>query len=177
MLPEFVVIEDAVKSETCPRLIEACSSQGLQNAQVGGGARVRDIRDVRLVKLPIDRGIAATMAGIGLAVNRDNWRFDVTHCAQCDFLRYDKEGHYQAHVDMFMDRDADDTRKLSVLLFLNDDFEGGRFFIQTGAKKTYPVQRPGTVVVFPSFFVHGVEPVTSGERFSLITWVVGPWLR
>lgn len=177
MLPGFVVVEDAVRPETCPRLIEACSEHGLQNAQVGGGNRARDIRDVRLIHLPVDRGIGATMAGVGLAVNRDNWRFDVTHCAQCDFLRYDKEGHYEAHVDTFMQRDDDATRKLSVLLFLSDEHEGGRFFLHEGSRKTYPVQKPGTVVVFPSFMLHGVEPVTSGERFTLITWLVGPWLR
>lgn len=172
---EFAVVEDAVRLETCAGLIEAHRTR-LQNAQVGGGNRVRDVRDVRLSHLPVDRGIGANMAGIGLSVNREHWQFDVTHANQCDLLRYDKEGHYEAHVDTFMKPDKE-TRKLSVLLFLNDEFEGGKFYLIVGSKKTYPVQRPGTVVVFPSFEVHGVEPVTSGERYSLITWMVGPWFR
>lgn len=35
----------------------------------------------------------------------------------------------------------------------------------------------GTVVVFPSFLLHGVENVTSGVRYSLVTWMVGPSFR
>jgi PKHD-type hydroxylase len=43
--------------------------------------------------------------------------------------------------------------------------------------KIYPPQDVGNVIVFPSFLLHGVEPVTSGKRRSLVAWMVGPWFR
>jgi len=70
-----------------------------------------------------------------------------------------------------------ETRKLTVLVFLNDDFEGGKLFLQDGDKKTYPPQGAGTALVFPSYMLHGVEPVTSGVRRSIVTWLVGPWFK
>ena len=35
----------------------------------------------------------------------------------------------------------------------------------------------GTVLIFPSFYKHQVQPVTSGTRHSLVTWVEGPHWR
>jgi PKHD-type hydroxylase len=180
MLPFFSVVEGAVSLDACQRLIDSFSVNELRPAGVGGGDSgsgvARDVRDVRKVQVAYDRGIGAAMSGIGLAQNHEHWRFDITHSDQCDLLRYDREGHYEGHIDSFFQRDVA-CRKLSVLLFLNDDFAGGKFYLLTEERKVYPIQRPGTVVVFPSFMVHGVEPVTDGLRFSLITWLVGPWFR
>jgi PKHD-type hydroxylase len=75
------------------------------------------------------------------------------------------------------DETEKETRKLTVLAFLNDDFKGGKFFLQTGHEKIYPPQKKGTVLVFPSFILHGVEDVEEGERYSVVTWMVGPWFK
>jgi PKHD-type hydroxylase len=137
----------------------------------------KEIRDVKRVALPSYRGIGATMAGMGMAANRQAWKFDVTHSNQTDYLKYDVDGHYHAHVDTFINPNEKECRKLTVLVFLNDDFEGGRLFIQNGHEKIYPPQAPGTCLVFPSFMMHGVEPVTKGIRRSIVTWLVGPWFK
>jgi PKHD-type hydroxylase len=49
--------------------------------------------------------------------------------------------------------------------------------LQTGHEKIYPPQKKGTVLVFPSFILHGVEDVEEGERYSVVTWMVGPWFK
>jgi PKHD-type hydroxylase len=35
----------------------------------------------------------------------------------------------------------------------------------------------GTVTMFPSYLLHRVTPVTSGERYSLTIWAHGPAFR
>jgi predicted 2-oxoglutarate/Fe(II)-dependent dioxygenase YbiX len=66
-------------------------------------------------------------------------------------------------------------RKLTVIAFLNDDYEGGKFyFAHSFHSRDYIDVTPGTVIVFPSFVPHGVEPVTSGKRISCATWLIGP---
>ena len=35
----------------------------------------------------------------------------------------------------------------------------------------------GTIVVFPSFLWHRVQPVTKGTRYSLVCWFTGPPFR
>ena len=177
----FWYFGDAMTPEAAKKLIESLESQTQgEDAQVGSGSNGKvdkEIRDVKRVTLPSYRGIGATMVGLGMAANRQAWRFDVTHSNQTDYLKYDVDGHYHAHVDTFMKPGDPECRKLTVLLFLNDEFEGGKLFIQNGHEKIYPPQGAGTCVVFPSFMMHGVEPVTKGIRRSIVTWLVGPWFR
>ena len=178
---DFWHFPDAMTPEAAKKLIESLEAQ-VQGEEAGIGAGSdgvvdKEVRDVRRVTLPSYRGIGATMVGLGMAANRHAWKFDVTHSNQTDYLKYDEKGHYHAHVDTFMNPEEPECRKLTVLVFLNGDFEGGKLFIQNGHKKIYPPQGPGTCLVFPSFMMHGVEPVTKGIRRSIVTWLVGPWFK
>jgi predicted 2-oxoglutarate/Fe(II)-dependent dioxygenase YbiX len=172
---------DAMTSEAAGKLIDSLESQTQgEDAGVGGGTTViinKKTRDVKKVNLPVYRGIGATMTGMGMSANRQAWKFDITHSNQCDYLKYDVDGHYLVHVDTFINPSDSECRKLTVLVFLNDDFEGGKFFIQNGHERIYPPQNAGACLVFPSFMPHGVEPVTKGIRRSIVTWLVGPWFK
>ena len=37
--------------------------------------------------------------------------------------------------------------------------------------------RKGTLILFPSFQLHRIAPVTKGVRKSLVVWVLGPKFR
>jgi hypothetical protein len=80
-------------------------------------------------------------------------------------LRYDKTGHLPAHQDQGIS-----TRVLSVLLYLNDDYEGGEIEFRHSGLKFKP--EAGSVLFFPSNFlyVHEVYPVTRGPRYALPNW-------
>ena len=80
-------------------------------------------------------------------------------------LRYDKTGHLPAHQDQGVS-----TRVLSVLLYLNDDYEGGEIEFRHSGIKMKP--EAGSVLFFPSNFlyVHEVYPVTKGPRYALPNW-------
>lgn len=172
---------DMLNPDACNKLIHSLESQ-LQgeDAKIGGkgdGLVDKKIRDVKKINLPTYRGIGATMVGAGISANQQSWKFDITHSNQTDYLKYDVDGHYHAHVDTYMKPGDTECRKLTVLVFLNDDFEGGKLFIKNGETKIYPPQSAGTCLVFPSFLVHGVEPVTRGVRRSIVTWLLGPWFK
>ncbi|MDA8015328.1 MAG: 2OG-Fe(II) oxygenase, partial [Gammaproteobacteria bacterium] len=57
-----------------------------------------------------------------------------------------------------------------------DEYEGGDF--QMHYVKAHPpadiIRKRGTVLIFPSLLLHRVTPVTSGVRYSLVGWYVGP---
>jgi predicted 2-oxoglutarate/Fe(II)-dependent dioxygenase YbiX len=177
----YMYFTDAMTPDSCQKFVQSIEAQvqGVE-AEIGEGTNCavnKEIRDVKRFLLPTYRGIGATMVGLGMSANHQAWRFDVTHSNQTDYLKYDVDGHYHAHVDTFIRPNAAECRKLTILMFLNDDFEGGRLFLQNGGKKIYPPQAPGTCLVFPSFILHGVEPVTKGIRRSVVTWLVGPWFK
>lgn len=171
---------NSVPFDACQRLINSIEQLTTEVAKIGGnntGIVDKTVRDVKKIQLPAFSGLGAQMAGMGLSANQQAWKFNVTHANQCDYLIYDIEGHYHAHTDTFMDPNEIECRKLTILAFLNDDFEGGRLFLQVGYNKVYPPQQVGTVLIFPSFILHGVEPVTKGIRRSVVTWLVGPWFK
>jgi hypothetical protein len=174
------LVRDAVSEAFCNKLIEEYAKPQVEKElpYIGGGNdRIDlDIRNVQRLQLPLYAGIGATLTAIGLNVNHEIWNYHITHSNQSEFLMYDVNGKYEKHVDTFHKR-SDEVRKLTVLAFLNDDFEGGKFYIANDHKKLYPEQKKGTVLIFPSFMPHGVEPVTKGIRYSVVTWMVGPYFK
>lgn len=85
-----------------------------------------------------------------------------------NLLRYKEGQFYTQHTDSFKSQ----QRSVSCSFLLNDDYEGGEFaffdreIIIRGGK--------GSIIMFPSNFMfpHEIMPVTSGTRYSIITWYV-----
>jgi hypothetical protein len=126
---------DAVPEDACKRLINSVEKLNTEVAQVGGdlnGVVDKKIRDVNKIPLASWTGIGSQLSGMGLFANNQAWKFNITHANQSEYLIYDMDGHYLEHVDTFMDPNQLECRKLTVLAFLNDDFEGGRFFLKMG---------------------------------------------
>lgn len=173
-------VDNAISKEFCKRIIAEYTKPEVEKlppeiGNIAGNVNL-DIRNVQRLQLPLYAGIGATLTAIGLQVNHEIWQYHITHSNQSEFLMYDIHGKYETHVDTFHQR-SNETRKLTVLAFLNDDFEGGKFYIQNSHERLYPQQTPGTILVFPSFMPHGVEPVTKGIRYSIVTWMVGDYFK
>jgi PKHD-type hydroxylase len=92
---------------------------------------------------------------------------------------YDHEkGHYDWHMDTGYGNLS--QRKISVTVQLSDgdEYEGGNLQLWPGG--TYPLVAPrgkGNVVIFPSFMMHRVTPVTRGTRKSFVLWLGGGHYR
>ena len=94
-------------------------------------------------------------------------------------LSYTVGGHYCPHIDgesLWQTPDGEfiwkksTDRDLSIVFYLNDDFEGGDFIFPDHKIRVRP--EPGMLVCFPSnhHYKHGVEPVTKGKRYSIVCW-------
>ena len=111
------------------------------------------------------------------AVNRINsefWHFDLEYLEGLQFTAYDKPGDHQ---DTHMDTGwiGEHYRKLTIVLQLSDpeSYEGGDLELQLAHDHTPMTRAQGTMIVFPSFILHRVRPLISGERYSLVSWVCG----
>lgn len=99
-------------------------------------------------------------------------QFVYENITQCDFLKYSEGGKYEVHVD----GSAKHHRILSVILNLNQDYEGGEFqFFNPSNNKEVIVEeklKKGDVLCFPSNFLypHSVRPITKGHRYSIVSW-------
>jgi len=115
------------------------------------------------------------------SINEMYYGFDLNGYDSFQYTVYRSEelGRYDWHMDMAMGQMTEnmaETRKLSLTLQLNDDYEGGEFQVCDGNQET-PIDvdtKKGRAILFPSFMTHRVKPVTSGIRKSLVVWVIGP---
>ena len=69
------------------------------------------------------------------------------------------------------------TRKLSMSILLNEDYEGGDFKFYDDEETALKEKSKGSVLVFPSYMQHCVKEVTKGNRYSLVVWFLGPNLN
>jgi len=93
-----------------------------------------------------------------------------------DLMRYRTGGYYIRHADSEnMDLESQTWNKvidrdISLLIYLNDDFEGGELSFY---KFNYQIRpRAGAVVLFPSDhrYLHQAEKVIKGVRYALVSW-------
>lgn len=94
-------------------------------------------------------------------------------------LSYGIGGHYKPHIDgesIWMTPRGEKiwkkstNRDLSIIYYLNNDFEGGDFIFPELKIRIRP--EPGMMVCFPSnhHYMHGVEKITKGKRYSIVSW-------
>ena len=115
------------------------------------------------------------------SVNNRWYNFDLNGYDTFQYTEYrgEENGYSDWHVDSFFGaapKEMHETRKLSLTCLLNDpkEFVGGelQFGHETNVHSTEMVR--GTIILFPSFSLHRVTPITSGIRKSLVTWITGP---
>lgn len=111
--------------------------------------------------------------------NDSTWQFEINkELKKIQYSVYHGDGgHYDWHMDLGGGIAAE--RKISIVVQLSDPeaYDGGEFeiFVQKDVIEFPKVK--GSVVLFPSYYMHRVAPVTGGERKSLVLWVTGAPLR
>jgi predicted 2-oxoglutarate/Fe(II)-dependent dioxygenase YbiX len=110
-------------------------------------------------------------ASAGLAIKKYNENFPLALIQEdsgYELLRYKEGQFYTQHTDSFKMR----PRAISCSFVLNDDYEGGEFAF-FDRELIYNLKK-GSCIMFPSNFMypHEIMPVTSGTRYSIVTWFV-----
>jgi predicted 2-oxoglutarate/Fe(II)-dependent dioxygenase YbiX len=141
----------------------------------------KEVRDTQVIDMSdIMNEIHDLYKNIVFNVINPFYDFEIRDSEAPQLLRYGVGGHYKPHYDgvsLWKTPNGDviwrksTDRDLSTVLFLNDDFDGGHFEFPEFRIKVKP--EPGLLVCFPSNqnYLHGVESVTKGERFSIVNWM------
>ena len=137
------------------------------------------------------------------ANEKAGWNFQWDWSESCQFTKYGLGQYYGWHCDSWdkpytRPQNEDGTyppdhgkiRKLSVTISLSepDEYVGGNLEFdfrnqidwekdkKAKIKECTEIRPRGSIIVFPSFVWHRVNPVTSGTRYSLVIWNLGqPW--
>jgi PKHD-type hydroxylase len=178
---EYWYFDREVNKETCDKIIAL--------AEDWQPAKVHSNLNAELKNNPYERITDVTWCNerwvydlvwnyLDIANRNSNWNFQIDACEAMQLARYSKDGHFKFHQDGngFTRFDNGNkfvhgkTRKLSMSIILNDEYEGGEFEF-FGQEQV--IGKRGTIIVFPSYMMHRVKPVTKGTRYSLVTWFCG----
>ena len=179
----ILVFEDIVAAALCDDILTEFSNEEEWEKTVVGEGRVDDkIRTAETIILSYPHVIdknpkirseldKSLFASAGLAIKKYNEKFGyciIQEDSGYELLRYKKEQFYTQHIDSFKAR----LRTVSCSFILNDNYEGGEFAFFDRELK-YKLKK-GSCIMFPSNFMypHEIMPVTSGTRYSIITWFV-----
>lgn len=181
-LEDYVkVYYDVVPEDLCDAIInEFSNSREWTLAETGGGLQtnIRNVNQIYMsdqtiienggLRKELDDRVFESVSNVSKKYHKEFKHFTINVDTGYQLLRYKEGQFYTQHVDSFITQ----QRSLSCSLILNDDYEGGEFCFWDGTMMHKPPK--GAAIVFPSNFMypHEIRPVTKGERYSIITWLV-----
>jgi len=182
MNEQIAVQENAVPLEFCNHVVDLMGRGDI--AVVGEGQTSSKIRrsNVTFLHYMMDNWqVFGPIINIVNNINQQSFGFSLDTPESIQITKYDSanQGHYSPHKDSG-DVHTDPSgrhRKLSLVIQLSppDSYVGGDLVFPESANYSPDlVKAQGTAIVFPSYLVHGVTPVTEGVRHSLVAWFLGP---
>ena len=165
---------NAFSKEECQTIINIAKNKGLIKGTTRGESDVRNSKISWLYPTDNMEWVFRRVTDIILDLNEKFFKFNLFGINEgFQFTNYEApSGKYGKHVDRLINIPV---RKLSVSIQLTnpDEYEGGELYLYDGDKGNLMNKSQGTLILFPSYVLHEVMPVTKGARNSLVTWVTG----
>jgi len=112
-----------------------------------------------------------------MSINISIWNYNIYDFGEpMKFTEYNELDKSSTCVHSDLAQGLTTYRKLTVIAQLSDEnsYEGGDVYVQEGSELIQTTKKKGSVIVFPSFLMHCVKPVTKGIRNSIVLFVYGP---
>jgi len=166
--------------EECKKIIDIGNKKGLVEGRTRKGIN-KEYRNSTISWLYSSDNldwVFRRITDIIINLNKDYFKFNLFGFIEgFQFTHYRApDGNYKKHVDRGKDMYV---RKLSLSVQLSDpnSYEGGNFVLYEGNEPIVLPKEQGKLVAFPSYVLHEVQPVTKGERYSLVAWITGPQFK
>ena len=182
---EYWYWDKEISHEVCRKIIKVGKGKWQGANTYGSEEKNQSLDGIRKSDIVwiTDQWVYDLIWGYMMSANEQaGWKYDIVAAESCQVTRYIKDGFYTWHKDgmgshneVYDNPDNEfrhgNTRKLSMSIILNSDYEGGAFeFVDEEVTDL----GTGSIIVFPSFLMHKVSLVTKGVRYSLVAWFVGP---
>jgi PKHD-type hydroxylase len=171
--------EGAFAAEACQRILALGRPQ--REGEIAGPNADRDYRDSRVAWIRPDddsRWLFEALMGFVKGANERHFRMDLAGFTEpLQVAAYGPGQFDDWHLDYGNERFS--IRKLSFIVQLSDpaEYEGGAVEVLCAKEPRQAPRSRGAMILFPSYILHRVAPVTRGTRHSLVGWIGGPPLR
>ena len=176
---DLIIIQpNIIPQEHINQLLQL-TNQPTSNATVGSGEEKIETKTRNTLWFPIPFPVLQNLNNAVMSCYKTfiepKYQSTVKNLEPTQFLSYPVGGHYIEHNDSENFENGEwvriANRDISILFYLNDNYTGGELeFTQLGLTIK---PKTGMMIAFPSYkeFAHKVHPVTSGRRYSLVTWL------
>ena len=178
-LDEYYYFEDSFSDNELKNITDLVEQYKDQlNDGIVSNTIDKTYRSSKISWIPFDDETKWLYNKIGSLVNIANeelWDFDILGMREnIQYGEYhaSENGHYDWHMDI---GGKIINRKISVTIQLSDptEYEGGELQFMTNREVNVAPIGKGVTILFPSYFLHRVTPVTKGIRKSLVIWITG----
>ncbi|MFN4066333.1 MAG: prolyl hydroxylase family protein [Thermosynechococcus sp.] len=182
---EILLFQRLIPAQQCQQVIATAEKVGFEDAQILMGTVDRSVRGGGLLRFdPQDphqdmmRQILLQATQIIQIVLYQHYGIRFPEIENFSILRYRVGEGYRRHVDnlLLASRQMElaqgiPTRDVSLVGYLNEDFQGGETYFDRQGVKITP--RTGDVVVFPAYYTHphAALPVVQGTKYAFATWL------
>lgn len=188
------VKKNFLDAETCNELRgSALTAQGKPATITQGDQDILDPYTRKTNQIPLSPEMEHEMVARLLAIKPElekHFRVTLSGCQGAKLLAYSVGDYFRPHADTV---DSDDypqaikKRQVSVSILLNNADQEEKPLTYSGGALTFynllhdprlklrgfPLQgEEGLLIAFSSRIVHEVQPITRGERYSLVTWFI-----
>lgn len=179
---EFIYYQGLFLPHEIDRILKFWDDNKTIKATVSGDHKYKD--DLRkssvmfIDNVPEHKWIYDKLASLAMKSNNERYWFDLLGFHQeLQLTRYSEGDFFDWHLDFGAGEIS--ARKLSITVQLSDpdEYEGGDLQFMINQKIVNAPREKGTIVIFPSFIIHRVTPITKGIRQSIVGWVSGPPFR
>lgn len=182
---EIFLVNNVLEPEICQRIIQVTETSQTGSAGILMNTVDNRVRSSDLLQLggsdPLLRSTNELLFSRLVIVQQllsQTYGIKFPYAEPCSVLRYRAGQFYKRHVDNILlssrfqeVEQGIPTRDISVVGYLNDNFEGGETYFDRQSVKVKP--RAGSILVFPAYFTHPHEslPVAKGEKYAFTSWL------
>lgn len=182
--PGILIVQNFMGASFCDALVKECDAVIGERHALGkkqdDGTVKPVVNDSRSSEAIFPKDVKTDIIGLVRQAFQTaiepHYRVKIEWFESPEILRYKAGGQYTTHSDAHnwladehkwcrvLDRD------LSILLYINNDFEGGKLVFPNCDFSITPSR--GMLVAFPSDwrYLHAALPVRSGTRYAIVSW-------
>ena len=117
------------------------------------------------------------LGALAIQCNQERYGFEILGFHyNLQLAKYGVGDFFNWHLDFGVGPISNRKLSISVQLSDPDEYEGGELQFMINDKFITAPKEKGTAIVFPSFMMHRVTPITAGTRQSIVGWIAGPSL-
>ena len=180
---EFVYYEGFFTASDIERIKSMWDSENEEKATLSGAKEGTDdtLRKTKVTfvkEQPDSIWLYHRLGELGIRCNHERYGYDLLGFHhELQLARYGVGDFFDWHMDFGAGEISHRKLSISVQLSGSEEYEGGDLQFMINQNAVSVPRTKGTVVIFPSFILHRVTPITQGLRQSVVAWLAGPPYR